>query len=113
GDRTANAARTANGLQPLVTGDGADHHRKDKAFEQAVDDFAQVHGVAKIIEKRGEAEANFVVKDGDQSAAHPPDLDGENHQDRQGAANGDQPGQHQVVYRVDVHRAQGVDFLID
>src|SRR6266536_990577 len=113
GHGAADAPWTADGLEALMTGDHADDDGKNESLEQSVDDFAQVHQVAEIAEISGKADADPIIVNGHQRAPHPTHHDGKNHQDWQGATDRDQPWQHQVMNRIDVHGAEGVDFLID
>src|ERR1700758_3131074 len=113
GHGAPNAARTADGLQSLMAGDDGNDEREDEALEQAVGHVAKPDDLPQVVEKGKEGDGDLVIEGGDQSAAAPADENGKDHQQGQGHGDGDQPGQHQVIDRVDVHGAKRVDFLID
>ena len=96
-----------------MAGDHSDDDGENEALEQHVDHFAEVHEVPKVAEISGKADADLVIVNGHQRSAHPSDHDGKNYQNWQGATDGHQSRKNQVMDRVDIHRAEGVDFLVN
>src|SRR5690349_1183533 len=113
GDGAADAAGAADGDEALVAADHPDDHGEHGAFEEPVQDIADLNHEAEVDEERLEADGDLFVEHGDQAAAEPADQDGEEDEDGEGDGDGDEPGHDQVMDRVDVHRAERVDLLVD
>src|SRR5437867_5364576 len=96
-----------------MTGDESHGDGEDKAFKYTVGHVFDLDDVLEAGEEGGEGDGDAGIGHADKSAAQPADEDGENDQHGQADRDGNHTRQHQVMDRVDVHGAQGVNLLID
>src|SRR5207244_11832528 len=81
GHRTANAARAADGLEPLVAANDANDQGENERFEKPFEHVTQFDDLTEVAETSLEGKRDFLIRNTDHRAANPSDEDGENNQE--------------------------------
>jgi hypothetical protein len=94
-----------------MAGDQTNDHGKNETFEEAIEHVSEIHDQLEIDKEGLESDPDFFVT----PRRDPRTSRSTRRRAPKRAGNGDghKPGQHKVMNRIDVHRAQRVDFLIN